>query len=140
MSYPIKLRMSPGVATYRLSAGRMELSASPVRKTMGRQVTRCLFAAGLALAAVSEPAFAQETKTYTYDALGRVTNVQASGGPSNGTNAAYTYDPASNRTNVTVTGSPNGNGGGTDPNGGATVPTRRFVVVPLNGYSLIFYN
>jgi YD repeat-containing protein len=83
------------------------------------------------------PAQAQETKTYTYDALGRVTGVQTSGGPSSGTNAGYQYDPAGNRTNVTVSGSPNGNAGGNDPGGGASTGTTTYIVVPLNGFTLI---
>jgi YD repeat-containing protein len=105
----------------------------------------------LALAAVCVTllpvqAFGQETTTYTYDALGRVITVQHSGGPTDGTAATYSYDPASNRTNVTVTLSGNGGGGGSgggsggsgDPGAGASVPSRPiFIVVPLNGYSVI---
>lgn len=49
-------------------------------------------------------ALSQETSTYTYDALGRVTNVSRSGGPQDGTNTTYVYDPAGNRTNVHVAG------------------------------------
>ena len=92
----------------------------------------------LALAGVlgfAGAACAQETTTYTYDALGRVTGVAKSGGPANGTNSNYTYDAASNRTNVTVSGSPNGSGNGSG--GGASVQTTTYVVVPLNGYTLI---
>ena len=81
------------------------------------------------------PAQAQETTTYTYDAKGRVVTVQRSGGPSNGTNTTYAYDPADNRSNVTVTGSPNGSGNGSGS--GASTGTMLYVVVPLNGYSLI---
>ena len=79
---------------------------------------------------------AQETTSYTYDALGRVTGVNRSGGPVSGTSTAYTYDPASNRTNVTVTNSPNGSPS-SDAGSGATASTARYVVVPLNGYALI---
>lgn len=84
------------------------------------------------------PAFAQETTTYTYDAKGRVTNVVRSGGPSGGASTTYQYDPADNRTNVTVAGSPNGseNGAGS----GATLGSRIYVVVPINGLSLIVIN
>ena len=91
-------------------------------------------------------AFGQETTTYTYDALGRVTTVQHSGGPADGTAATYSYDPASNRTNVTVTlsgsgggggGSGGGSGGNNDPGAGASVPSRQWIVVPLNGYTVI---
>lgn len=81
-------------------------------------------------------AFAQETTTYTYDALGRVRTVTHSGGSANGTSATYRYDPAGNRTNVTVAGAAGGNG--SDPNGGASTPSHaRIVVVPLNGFTVI---
>jgi YD repeat-containing protein len=79
---------------------------------------------------------AQETTSYSYDALGRVTGVSRSGGPVSGTSSAYTYDPASNRTNVTVTNSPNGTSG-SDGGSGATASTARYVIIPLNGYTLI---
>ncbi len=108
-------------------------------------------AAGLALlCTISVPAFAQETTTYTYDAKGRVTGVARSGGPSGaapitcngapstGICTVYAYDKADNRTNVTVTGSNNGTGGGSGggvSGGGASPPV--YVVVPLNGYTLI---
>ena len=91
----------------------------------------------MALCSVSG-AFAQETTTFTYDAKGRVKTTTRSGGPSNGVNAAYTYDKADNRSNVTVTNSPNGNGGlGSD---GASTGSMLFVVVPLNGYTIIPIN
>jgi hypothetical protein len=61
-----------------------------------------------ALAAVSllamGPASAQETVSYTYDALGRVISVNhGSTGPNAGVSSSYTYDKADNRTAVTVT-------------------------------------
>lgn len=90
---------------------------------------------GLAIS-TSIPAQAQEVTTYTYDALGRVVGVNRSGGPVGGTNTAYAYDPASNRTNVTVTNSPNATGPG-NSGSGATAPTTKYVVVPLNGFTLI---
>lgn len=105
-----------------------------VRNTPGRTA---LVAAALSVANASA-AYAQETTTYTYDAKGRVTNTARSGGPSNGTNTAYQYDPADNRTNVTVSGSPNGTGNGSGS--GATAGTTLYVVVPLNGYTLIVIN
>ena len=88
--------------------------------------------------AVSAPAIAQETTNFTYDAKGRVVTVQRTGGPSNGSTTQYAYDPADNRTNVTVTGSPNGSGNGSGS--GASATTRIYVVVPLNGLSLIVVN
>lgn len=38
------------------------------------------------------------TETYTYDALGRLTKVEVSGGQNNGDQRDLTYDPAGNRT------------------------------------------
>jgi hypothetical protein len=83
------------------------------------------------------PASASETVTYTYDAKGRLIGVVHGGNVNNGVQTVYTYDPADNRTNVTVTGSTN-TGGGQGSGGGASVPyTPIYVVVPLNGYTLI---
>jgi YD repeat-containing protein len=95
-----------------------------------------IWGAALAIALPSTGADAQETTTYTYDALGRLVAVTKSGGPSSGLQASYTYDHAGNRTNVTVTNAPNGGGG--DNGSGASVPDQPlYVVVPLNGYTLI---
>lgn len=77
---------------------------------------------------------AQETSTITYDALGRVTKVVKSGGPAAGVQTSYDLDSAGNRTKVKVVGSANGNG---NPGGGATSQTVRYVLVPLNGFTLI---
>lgn len=49
-------------------------------------------------------AVATETITYTYDARGRLVQVQHSGTVNNGVNKTYTQDKAHNRTNVTTTG------------------------------------
>ncbi len=87
--------------------------------------------------AIPFAADAQETKTFTYDALGRVVGTSTSGGPANGTNTTYQYDAASNRSQVTVTNSPNGNGSGVDTGSGASVSVVTYVVVPLNGYTVI---
>jgi YD repeat-containing protein len=93
--------------------------------------------AGLAMAITSAPVLASETITYIYDAKGRLIAVSHSGTPNNGVQTTYTYDAADNRTNVTVTGGSSGSSGG-QGSGGASVPTTPvFVVVPLNGYSLI---
>lgn len=91
----------------------------------------------LAAAALTMPAVAsaQEATTYTYDALGRLTGVAKSGGPASGTQTTYSHDAASNRTNVTVSGSANGSGSG--GGGGASAGTMTFIVVPLNGFTLI---
>lgn len=87
-------------------------------------------------ASLSSAANAQETTTYTYDALGRLTKVERSGGASNGVTTTYAYDKANNRANVTTTGSTNGTGSG----GGPTTPSQSFVVALLGGYPLIFYS
>ncbi len=90
-------------------------------------------AGALLFAVFSTAASASETITYSYDALGRVTQVSRSGTVNNGVTANYSYDRADNRTNVTVTGAPTG----TDTGSGAAVPTSLFIVVPLNGFTLI---
>jgi len=104
-----------------------------------RQRSAILFLCALpSVAATSSPAFAQETTTYTYDALGRIVTVNRSGGPANGTAAEYTYDAAGNRTLVSTTGATGGGGG--NGGGGASVnPRQGFVVTPLGGYALVFY-
>jgi len=69
---------------------------------------RWLVPALLALMAllVGVPSFAQETTTYTYDALGRLIASSISGGTANGTQTGTTFDPAGNRTTYTVSGVP----------------------------------
>ena len=84
----------------------------------------------------STSALAQEITNYTYDELGRLKQVTRFGGPVNGVVTTYQHDKASNSTNVKVENSTNG----TDPGmGGASAATQGLVVVPLNGYSVIFY-
>jgi YD repeat-containing protein len=61
---------------------------------------RWLVAAGGLIAAA---AHATETITYTYDARGRLVQVQHSGTVNNGVTTTYTHDKAHNRTNVTTT-------------------------------------
>jgi YD repeat-containing protein len=97
--------------------------------------------AGLGYLALAGAASAQETTTYTYDALGRVKTVTHAGGPASGVSSTYSYDPASNRTNVTVNGAQT-SANGDDPNSGASAPSRRpmVVVVPLNGFTVIPIN
>ncbi len=48
---------------------------------------------------------AAETATYTYDVHGRLTHVQAAGGPANNVTRAYQYDSTDNRTSLVVSGS-----------------------------------
>lgn len=92
-----------------------------------------------ALLVVCIPASAQETTKYEYDALGRLVKSTAARGPTNTpTETVVTdiaYDPAGNRTSYKVSGSANG---GSDTGAGASAPTtKRFVVVPLNGFTII---
>lgn len=88
-----------------------------------------------AVAAIPSPALAGETVTYTYDELGRLKTVSSTGTINNGQTTSVTFDAAGNRTNYTVSGAPNGSG---NPNGGgAGVGQRIYIVVPLNGYTLI---
>lgn len=73
--------------------------------------------------ALAAPAQAGETKTYSYDALGRLVASSSSGTVNNGLATAINYDPAGNRSCYTVTGAPTGSastctgggGGGTPP-------------------------
>ncbi len=48
---------------------------------------------------------ADETITYTYDALGRLVTVVSTGSVNNGVQTTYQQDAADNRTRVVVTGS-----------------------------------
>lgn len=73
----------------------------------------------------SSTASADEVKTFTYDALGRLSGVTYTGttSPSVGLNVKYNYDPVGSRNSYMVTGSRN-----------AGLKT---VVVPLNGLTVI---
>lgn len=64
-------------------------------------------AAGIALLALCSAAYATETITYTYDALGRLVQVSSSGTVNNNVQTTYTNDSADNRSQVVVTGSAN---------------------------------
>ncbi len=54
--------------------------------------------------AVPAAAGASETVDYTYNSLGRLTDVSISGGPNGGAVAATRYDPAGNRRSYSVSG------------------------------------
>lgn len=76
---------------------------------------------GVATAAGAIPcAYAASTTTYTYDALGRLTNASTTGTVNNGAQMSTTYDPADNRVTYQVTGS-----------------ASKVVVVPINGLTVI---
>jgi len=78
---------------------------------------------------------AQSTTTYTYDALGRLTNTATSGGTNNGLSSQFQYDNAGNRTTVTVSGAAASSNGSGD--GASTPQQHRVIVLPLNGYTVI---
>jgi YD repeat-containing protein len=65
------------------------------------------FAVLITLLLVGAAAYAAETITYTYDARGRLVQVNRTGTVNNNVVTNYTYDKADNRTNKTTTGSPN---------------------------------
>lgn len=83
------------------------------------------WAAALAIAPIST-VHASESITYSYDALGRLTNAATTGGVDNALSVTYALDLADNRTLITVTGS---TGGG--------MPDITVIVLPLNGYTII---
>lgn len=70
---------------------------------------------------------ATEISTYSYDALGRVSNINHTGsGANSGLSLVYKYDLAGNRVTQVVTGSKN--------------LGQRVIVVPLNGFTMIPVN
>jgi hypothetical protein len=76
-------------------------------------------------------AAAQDT-TYKYDALGRLINTTTKG-----VITTIDYDQAGNRTSYNVKGAPNAEDSGSH----ASVSTiQRFVIVPLNGFTIIPIN
>lgn len=84
------------------------------------------FAILACMVALASPAAAQETTTYSYDALGRLRTTSTSGGQNSGTVNQTDFDRAGNRTNYTTTGAT-----GTPSNG------MKVIVVPLNGFTVI---
>lgn len=75
---------------------------------MGRK----LFLAGVSLASIACAAASAQssTETYTYDALGRLVRVVATGGPNDGETQSICYDPAGNRTEYASNSSAGGVG------------------------------
>ncbi len=108
---------------------------------------RTLVMFGLLIAGLipSSSALGSETVYYTYDALGRLVKTTRAGTVNNNVQSQYSYDAAGNRTNVTVSGAITGSGGtpgtgtgsGGDPGSGASTGQAVYIVVPLNGYTLI---
>lgn len=60
--------------------------------------------ASIALVMFAGAALASETVTYSYDARGRLVEVNHSGGPASGTKVEYQYDDAHNIKRKRVTG------------------------------------
>lgn len=82
---------------------------------------------------VPSAAQAQDTTKYTYDALGRLVSSKIEG--SQNVKIDIHYDAAGNRIDYAVSGAANGSG---DPGASAGVPTaKKFIVVPLNGFTII---
>lgn len=76
---------------------------------------------------VSATHAAAETITYTYDAKGRLTQVQHAGGRNDGLASSYVFDAADNRARHDVTGA----------NATTNSNPLPVVVVPLNGFRVI---
>ncbi len=77
-------------------------------------------------------AYATETATYTYDALGRLTNVQVNGGPANGVQRNYSYDATDNRTFFQVSGAADSGSVTITPQGARANQTSIGVVLGVN--------
>lgn len=65
------------------------------------------FAILIMLLLLGAAAYAAETINYTYDARGRLVQVNRTGTVNNNVVTNYSYDKADNRTNKSTTGSPN---------------------------------
>jgi YD repeat-containing protein len=62
------------------------------------------FAAFLIILLLGAAAWASETSNYTYDARGRLVQVNRVGGANNNVATNYTYDHANNRSSKTANG------------------------------------
>jgi len=116
-----------------LLARLVELGDCKVSKRLASPYFIRMVLLPLALSLASQSVADQVTR-YEYDALGRLVKVERERPGSTVEEAEYDYDPAGNRTNVTTNGA--NNNGNNNGNGGAQ---QGFVVTPLGGYSLIFY-
>lgn len=77
-------------------------------------------------------AFAADTTTYTYDALGRLKKLEFQGGPAGGAQVEYKYDATGNRTQYVVSGSTSSGGLTIAPFGGTANQTNTGVVLGVH--------
>ena len=96
---------------------------------MDRSVRAALVALCACVSAVS---YAAETQTYTYDVHGRLTQVQAVGGPANNVVRSYQYDATDNRTLLIVSGSSAGGTVTISAQGAVANATNAGVVIGVN--------
>lgn len=79
---------------------------SYLRYALGETTRAALWIAlGASGMGMTAPAHAQETATFSYDALGRLTKSQIQSGPESGVTESYSFDAVGNRTQYQVTGS-----------------------------------
>ncbi len=90
--------VEPGFAT----VGSGPESSQRPRRLFGALRVFALIATGVAAVGIESVADAAQSVTYTYDALGRLTNVSVTGGPGSGTSQAYSYDAVGNRLSQSV--------------------------------------
>lgn len=81
---------------------------------------------------VAYGASASESISYTYDSLGRLTNVQVVGGPANGVQRSYSYDATDNRTFFQVSGAADTGSVTITPQGTVANVTSVGVVIGVN--------
>jgi Putative Ig domain len=115
----------------RLCGGLRPQSSAPTRQDRRRSSTRAALVSRWCTLVIAffpivspVPLAAQETITYTYDALGRLVQVNhGTSGPSANVVASYTYDKADNRCNLTVSTTGAGGTGACASAGGTTALT-----------------
>lgn len=83
--------------------GDLLTGAAMSRNFLQSAIALCL---ALVSSVLTLPALAQDSTSYTYDALGRLTNTAVSGGPNTGVSTTTVYDPATNRVSYLVSGVP----------------------------------
>lgn len=119
----------------------------PFGQQLRRSIVRSILTGCASALMAGGVASAQETTTYRYDALGRLTSATVSTGPATGIGAVYEYDAVGNRTRVRVGGAQAGASGASSANpavqpsapAGApgTSGSVTMVIVPLNGLTSI---